>query len=38
MAYDIRTHYEQIFLTEGKKINYLKFTVPSHEEIREPGE
>jgi len=38
MAYDIRTHYEQIFLIEGKKIYYLKFTIPTHEEIREPGE
>lgn len=38
MAYDIRTHYEQIFLNEGKKIFYLKFTLPNHEEIREPKE
>ena len=38
MAYDIRTYYENIFLEEGKKIFYLKFTLPSHEEIREPKE
>jgi len=38
MAYDIRTHYEQIFLTEGKRIFYLKFSISSDETIREPTE
>jgi tRNA (guanine-N7-)-methyltransferase len=38
LAYDIRTYYEQIFLTEGKKIFYLKFAISSNEEIREPKE
>lgn len=38
MAYDIRTHYEQIFLTQGKNINYLKFNIASGEAIREPNE
>jgi tRNA (guanine-N7-)-methyltransferase len=38
LAYDIRTHYEQIFLSEGKRICYLKFAISSDEEIREPKE
>jgi tRNA (guanine-N7-)-methyltransferase len=38
LAFDIRTHYEQIFLNEGKKIYYLKFSLSHNEEIREPKE
>jgi tRNA (guanine-N7-)-methyltransferase len=38
LAYDIRTHYEEIFLSEGKRIYYIKFSISTHEEIREPGE
>jgi len=32
----IRTHYENIFLNEGKKITYLKFRLPKNKEITEP--
>lgn len=38
MTYHIRTYYEQMFLNEGKKIHYLKFSIAGHEEIREPEE
>ena len=36
MTYQIRTHYEQMFLNEGKRILYVRFSIPGHEEIREP--
>jgi hypothetical protein len=31
----IQTYYEKGFLTEGKKINYLSFRLPSGKKIRE---
>ena len=31
----IKTHYESIYLKEGKKITYLKFTIPNDKELKE---
>jgi tRNA (guanine-N7-)-methyltransferase len=33
---DIKTHYEQIFLKEGKPIHYLQFALNGNENINEP--
>jgi tRNA (guanine-N7-)-methyltransferase len=34
---NIKTHYEQIFLNEGKPIHYVQFTLNGNENINEPG-
>jgi tRNA (guanine-N7-)-methyltransferase len=33
----IRTHYENIFLAEGKKINYLSFRLKKNRKVENPG-
>jgi tRNA (guanine-N7-)-methyltransferase len=35
-TFGIRTYYENIFLTEGKPIHYLRFRLDSNHEIQEP--
>ena len=33
----VKTHYEKIFLTEGKKITYLQFSLDKSKNYVEPG-